>query len=207
MENGTELVLVRHGETEWTELDRVHGILDSPLSERGLRQARLAADRLRGMEFAALFSSPLGRAMQTANILGNAIGLDPIPLEGLQEYDFGVLEGKALPRFSPDRSGPRIWRPIVRLSMALTAEKSSDFEDRVDETLEMMVNRHPGKRILVVTHWVVLSQVMRSLIDGRGDSLWSYGPWQACGITELRRVGQKWEVVQKDDAAHLDGVK
>jgi len=97
MTSGLSLVLVRHGETEWMERGRLHGRLDSPLSPTGRRHAELAAARLRGEQFQALYSSPLGRAMETAAILGRAVGLTPQPVDGLAELDFGWLEGAPAP--------------------------------------------------------------------------------------------------------------
>src|SRR4030043_435873 len=69
MTSGLSLVLVRHGETEWMERGRLHGRLDSPLSPTGRRHAEQAAQRLHRERFDALYTSPLGRAMETAAIL------------------------------------------------------------------------------------------------------------------------------------------
>jgi broad specificity phosphatase PhoE len=89
----TFLTFVRHGTTEWIEQGRLHGVSDAPLSLRGQQEARLAAQALADRHFDAFYTSPLGRARETAAIIGQAIGLEPIPLDGLREMDFGWLEG------------------------------------------------------------------------------------------------------------------
>jgi broad specificity phosphatase PhoE len=88
--------------------------------------------------------------------------------------------------------------------MGLTAERVVDFERRIGEALDRMIIEYPGGRILVVTHWVVLSQMKRALIDGGDESLWSYGPWEACGLTEFKQSAASWEVGLFDDATHLE---
>jgi broad specificity phosphatase PhoE len=196
-------VMVRHGETEWTEARRIHGRLDRPLSERGRWQASRAAKRLSGQAFDALYTSAQGRAMETAATLGRAVGLTPRPLEGLQEYDFGWLEGMPLPAFSPAYIGPRTLRPIVHMMMRLSAEGDRRFSRRVRGALDELVARHPVGRVLIVTHWVVLSQTLIELVAGNGANWREYGPWAACGLTELRRTGGRWSLVAANDAQHL----
>ena len=89
-----ELYFVRHGETEWNVENRLQGRLDSPLTERGIKEARLLAERLAQLPFKAAVSSPSTRAVETAKIL---IGMRGIPLytdERLMEIDLGDWQGK-----------------------------------------------------------------------------------------------------------------
>jgi probable phosphoglycerate mutase len=198
-----ELFLVRHGETEWTERGLLHGRLDSPLSSNGVRHARQTADRLMGEKFDAIFASPKGRAMQTANILGATLNMQPIPLEGLSEMDFGWTEGKPLKLFEPDGTGLGIFRPIVWMARSLTAEQPQRFARRVQGALETMQSQHPGGRLLVVTHWGVLSMLMALIMDGNAQRWKEYGPWAACSLSVVRANGQGWQAVRLNDQAHL----
>src|SRR5947209_9607942 len=92
VEGGTQLVLVRHGETEWNRDQRVQGHLDVALSERGIEQAQRLARWLTGEPIDALYSSDLQRARVTAEILAG--GRLPVRLEPrLREGRFGVFEG------------------------------------------------------------------------------------------------------------------
>ncbi len=87
---------------EWIEQGLLHGILDAPLSVRGGQEANLAASALANQHFDAFYTSPLGRARETAAIIGQSIGMDPVPLDGLREMNFGRMEGGRLFNFAKD---------------------------------------------------------------------------------------------------------
>jgi broad specificity phosphatase PhoE len=103
-----KLIAIRHGETEWNAQGREIGQLDSPLTERGIQQARLVAGRLNQGVFHALYSSDLGRAIQTAEIIA-AKCQKPVQLDaGLRERHMGIFQGLTLPemreRFPKERA-------------------------------------------------------------------------------------------------------
>ena len=99
----TRLVLVRHAQTDESARGRCYGRLDVQLSPRGLRQAQALADTLAGLPLAAVYSSPLVRALDTARPLAAARGLEPAVLEGLAELDFGEVEGLAYDEIEAER--------------------------------------------------------------------------------------------------------
>jgi len=205
MNSRTQLVLVRHGESEWTERGLLHGgRLDSPLSPKGLHQAELTALRLKGEGFAALYSSPQGRAMQTSVILGKTLGLEPIPIDGLREYEFGWLEGKPKPPFEPDGTAHSLLRPLIALTIRLTGERHRRFNQRVMDAINTISTKHPTDRLLVVTHWGVLSLIMASLLDADPKRWREYGDWKACGISELHSQDGEWRLVHINDAEHMN---
>jgi len=90
-----QLILVRHGETVQNAAGIAQGWNDSALSELGERQVRAAAQRLRAYGADALYSSPLGRAMSTAGIISEALGLEIRTLDGLREMGYGRWEGQS----------------------------------------------------------------------------------------------------------------
>lgn len=182
----THLTLVRHGTTEWMEQGRLHGISDSPLSERGRREAQLAAAWLAGRPFDAFYTSPLGRARQTAEIISRAVGLQPLPLEGLRELHFGWLEGGHI--FHPDVNGRlrRLLRSVwVEVMLNLTGESRPRFARRIRKALDWIVAQHPQGRVLVVTHTAVHSNLLAQLLDGTPAAWGRYNGWVPCGITEI----------------------
>ena len=79
------MLLIRHGESTWNQERRIQGNLDPGLSDQGKTQAALLAARLKGRPFAALYTSPLRRALDTAAILRESTGLAPRPIDGLRE--------------------------------------------------------------------------------------------------------------------------
>jgi len=203
MISGPQLVLVRHGETEWTERRLLHGRLDSPLSAAGRRHSELTAQRLRGEHFDALFSSPQGRAVQTAEILGLAVGLTPVLLDDLREADFGWLEGKPLSLIDPDGPGNKLLRLVTWLMRALTAERPGQVAKRVASAVEAIVRQHPHGRVLVVTHWGIVSMLMAQLVDRDLGKWRGRGPWAACGLSELHAINGAWQVVRLNDHEHI----
>lgn len=90
-----ELILVRHGETVHNVNRITQGWSDSDLSERGREQVLRLAQRLRELKPTALYSSPLGRAMSTAQAIADATGLEIVPLDDLREMNYGRWEGRA----------------------------------------------------------------------------------------------------------------
>ncbi len=201
-------VLVRHGETEWIERGLLHGRLDSPLSVTGRKHAQQTAERLRGECFDALYTSPLGRAVETAEILGRAVGVEPQALAELREVDFGLLEGRPRWLLDSDGVGGRLLRPLARVAFVLTGEPPQRVAQRVSAAVDLLVARHPTGHLLLVTHWGVLSQLAALLLD-RDPRAWRrYGPWEACGLSEIvgvRAPALTWRAVRLNDTSHLDG--
>lgn len=85
-----KLVLLRHGETEWSKTGRHTGLTDIPLTPRGERLARAAGDLVRGYDFRLVLTSPLQRARRTAELAGLTAQVDPL----LREWDYGGYEGR-----------------------------------------------------------------------------------------------------------------
>lgn len=89
------VLLVRHGQTDWNAAGKIQGASDVPLNDKGRRQAgELAAKMLAsGETVGAIYSSPLSRALETAEIIGAALGMQPVPVGELTELSFGDWEG------------------------------------------------------------------------------------------------------------------
>ena len=89
----TRLLLIRHGRSTWNADKRIQGQADPPLDEVGREQARRLAERLRGDPPVALYTSPLQRARETAEIVGQALDVPVVPDGRLKEYDVGAITG------------------------------------------------------------------------------------------------------------------
>jgi broad specificity phosphatase PhoE len=101
-----EVVLVRHGETEWSRELKHTGRTDVPLTKEGERQARGLAEVLHGREFALVLSSPLRRAMETARLAG----FEPELRDDLKEWDYGDYEGRRTEEIREEIPDWTIWR-------------------------------------------------------------------------------------------------
>ena len=147
----TDLVLVRHGETEWNRLGKVQGRTDIPLNDTGRAQARATAQRLEGRAFDAVAASPLSRAAETAQIIADGLGIGPVELvDALVERDYGEAEGM---------TGPDI---DARFGGRLEAQESrEETVERTKPALVALAERHPGQRLLVVSHGGVIGSLIR----------------------------------------------
>jgi broad specificity phosphatase PhoE len=123
----TEVVLVRHGETEWSRSGRHTGVTDVPLTEAGREAARRLADQFVDREFALVLTSPLARARETAELagLGGRAEVD----EDLRELDYGEYEGITTPQIRETRPGWEVWRDGS--PGGETVEEAGERADRV----------------------------------------------------------------------------
>jgi broad specificity phosphatase PhoE len=151
-----ELVLVRHGETEWSKSGQHTGRTDIPLTENGMVQAERAARFLADREFALALSSPLTRARETARI----IGVDPELDEDLYEWDYGAYEGLTTPQIKVQRHGPwDLWTDGVP-----AGETPGESAAEVRVRVERVINR--ARPVLAEGHdaiFVAHGHVLRAL--------------------------------------------
>lgn len=161
-DDSVEFVFIRHGETAWNLENRMQGNLDSPLTDKGVRQAEALAERLSKDNLDALYSSDLGRAWQTAVPIAAKTGLVPVAASGWRERNLGIFEGieiATLPeRYPGEWAKFMTWDPAFRIP---NGESSNDLRDRIEAAANDFGRRHPGKKIGIVTHGGVLDMVMR----------------------------------------------
>ncbi|HET9324881.1 MAG TPA: histidine phosphatase family protein [Gaiellaceae bacterium] len=124
----SEIVLVRHGETEWSRDGRHTGHTDIPLTEVGRAQARALAAGLRGWSFDRVLTSPLSRAAETARLAG--FGETAALRDELREWDYGAHEGRTTAEIREERPGWTLWRDGVP-----DGETAADLAARLDRVL------------------------------------------------------------------------
>jgi broad specificity phosphatase PhoE len=125
----TRLFLIRHGETEWSASGQHTSRTDLPLTPNGVRQAELLARRLASQRFAAVFSSPLRRALETCRIAG--LDREAIVTDDLREWDYGQYEGRTTDDIRADEPGWTIWTARI-----VGGESLEDVGRRVDRVIE-----------------------------------------------------------------------
>ncbi len=169
----TTLLLVRHGETDWNAEGRLQGHTDRPLSDYGRRQARRLAEELEGEELEAIYSSDLARAHETAEIVGERLGL-PVALEpDLREKDWGTWEGL---------------NAVERDRVEFVGESTEAHQERMLQALRRIAERHPGDgRVLVVTHGGSMRRVQTAAMGMALPVVENCGRWLcACDNGEFR---------------------
>jgi broad specificity phosphatase PhoE len=106
-----EVVLVRHGETEWSRTGKHTGRTDIPLTERGRREAQAVGAALSNHDFALVLTSPLARAHETCRLAG--FGARAVVRDELLEWDYGTYEGRTTADVREERPGWTLWRESV----------------------------------------------------------------------------------------------
>ncbi len=198
------LLLVRHGETAWNAEGRVQGHQNSRLSERGREQGRLVAERLSALKVEAVYSSDLGRARETAEMVAKLHGLTVKPAFALRERNYGVLEGKTL-----DEAGRTqgIWFMAWQSDRLHHAppggENHADMCHRVIEALRAISAAHPGRTVVVVTHGGPIKAAIYDILR-IPLSLWGL-TWVGNGsVTTIRGTPDVFRVACLNDTCHLE---
>jgi broad specificity phosphatase PhoE len=147
----TTILLARHGETDWNREGRFQGHADPPLNDTGRAQAARLAVELADVELAAVYSSPLRRALETAEVVAAAHDLTPIPLDALREVDVGSWQGLTRPEIET-RFPDQFARWLDYEQGWADGETYEDMSQRVVAALLELAVEHGGKQILAVTH-------------------------------------------------------
>jgi broad specificity phosphatase PhoE len=191
---GSRLFLIRHGETEWSASGRHTGWTDIPLSETGVAQAERLGERLAGLAFDLVLSSPLARALDTCRIagLGDAAVVDP----DLREWDYGEVEGRTTDELRTSEPDWSIWTARIE-----RGESVEDVGRRVDRVIARalaargdvaLFGHGHGLRILGA-RWLGLEPAAGSLFELSTATVSRLG-WE-----RERRVIELW-----NEASHLD---
>ena len=201
----TELVLVRHGVTAWNRARRFQGHIDIPLDDEGHRQARLAAQRLAQEPIGAVYASDLDRAVQTARPIARALGLELGSEPGQRERHYGAFEG--LDHATLEREHAEAfarWRardPDFPLPGG--GETLRDLSARVEAALLRLALRHPGQRVVAVTHGGVLDCAYRIASGLEIDAPRRHDLLNA-SLNRIAWDGARFRLVGWGDVAHLE---
>lgn len=181
------MVVVRHGETEWSRTGRHTGRSDIPLTENGERQARAVGEALRGREFALVVSSPLIRARETARLAG----FEPELRDDLAEWDYGEYDGLTTPQIREQVPDWTIWG-----YGAVGGESVEQLAARADRVVaellavdgDVLVFSHGHFLRVLTARWLELGAA-----DGRLFALDS-GTLSTLGFEREQRVIRSWNV-------------
>ena len=153
----TTVLLVRHGATDWNLALRAQGHADIPLNYRGRRQARAAAAQLRNVEIDAVYSSDLGRAFETAALIAEPHGLEPIPEPALREIDQGEWTG--LNDHDIRSRWPGMWERRHHTRRP-GGESPDEVRRRALAALGRIVAAHPDSTVVLVSHGVTIRGIV-----------------------------------------------
>jgi probable phosphoglycerate mutase len=202
-----DLILVRHGETDWNRELRFQGQLDVPLNAIGLEQATRVAQALQALQWHTLISSDLSRAVQTAQALHTLRPHSPWQREPQwREQHFGQIEGRSTAEIKA--SDPQAWAQWIRFEADYAfpgGECQRDFHARIEAALHALAVACAAQSVVLVTHGGVLDMIYRSAL---GESL--SGPRRCeipnAGISRVRVQRGQIEIVSWADTRHLQGM-
>jgi broad specificity phosphatase PhoE len=167
MPESQELLLVRHGQSTANATGVWQGQMEFPLSERGRTQASLAGRGLAGEPFEGLYSSPLSRAFETAEIIRDRAGFtgEVVTVEGLSERNGGILEGHTWAeqeQRNPELAEKFLAIPEEERWALVGAETDEEVIARFQDALSSIRALHPaGARIVIVSHGGVMRAFLR----------------------------------------------
>jgi len=169
-------ILIRHGQTQWNKFERFRGRVDIDLDETGLRQAAAAAEKVAQWEVKAIYSSPLKRAMTTAQIIAKRLDLTVQLLEGINDMDFGIWQ--ALSVAEAREQYPELfelWRHSPEKLKIPEGETLDDVRRRVVACVDEIAAKHDGGTVALVSHRVVCKVLLCHLLGLDNSHFWQIG--------------------------------
>jgi 2,3-bisphosphoglycerate-dependent phosphoglycerate mutase len=203
----TYLYAVRHGETEWNSVERQQGHLDSPLTATGVRQAELLAEGLAKKNIETIFSSDLGRAIQTAEIIAKRLSLDIHPDSRLRERSLGILQGLTRKEF--EARYPEAFAKFLTNDPEYVlpgGESLKQVFNRCISCAEELAEANAGKNILLISHGGVLKSffhkaIQMPLTEPRRFSLFN------ASINSFFLSNGQWRLETWGELSHLDDLQ
>lgn len=196
--------IVRHGETEWNMQGRTQGHGDSKLTEKGRYQADKLGRRLLKFNINCIYSSDLGRTIETSSILSSILNKEVEYTEGLREINFGKWEGMTIQEIKDKYNDIyTIWRNEPHNALIPDAENLIQLKERVLKTINDINKKHENSNIILVSHSMVIKVLLLSLLGSDLSNLYRIRQDNtALNIVEFREYGPV--VVKLNDSNHLE---
>ena len=198
----TVIYLTRHGQTLWNIEKRLQGRGNSPLTGEGIERAKELRDRIKDIHIDVIYSSPIERALTTANIIKGDKSIEVITDDGLMEMCFGDYEGKITDEVMKENPNWDI-SLIMKGNTELTApngENLAEVRDRVARSMNKIIEKNRGKTILIVAHGITLKAIMYYFKDEEVNS-------EVMGQATLTKVNvdenNKFYIEFKNDNSHF----
>lgn len=205
MVGARKLYLVRHGETDWNIEGRIQGTIDVPLNERGRRQAACLAARLKRCGAGAIYTSPLLRALETAQVIAASLGVAVTSEPDLRERDFGVWQG-LLASELPIRFPGELARLRADAADAFPpgGESFRQLMFRVAKAVDHLVRTAPDVDIVIVSHGGTTHALLCHLL-GIDPAHRSRFVVDNASLTTAELAAAGTRLLLLNDTCHLDG--
>ncbi len=198
----TEIILARHGETEWNVAEVFRGRIDVALNETGLKQAELLSEYLSEIKIEAVYSSPLKRALKTAEAIASHHNLEVIITPGLNDLDFGQWQGlsrKEVNEKYPESYTDWLNRP-GRVKIP-SGESLDDVRERAMAFVDEVITRHTGT-IVLASHRVVHKVLICALLGLDNSHFWNI-KLDTCAITTFSHENGRFVLIEHNNTSYL----
>src|SRR5262245_9898610 len=200
----TRLLVLRHGETEWSRDRRFTGTREIPLTERGRWQAEAMATALAERPLQGVWTSPLERARTTAEVVAKPHRLELTVAPWSQEMAFGAWEGLTRAELAERVPGAaRTWESEPHLVTPDGGERLAEVAVRVAAGIKALRDASGGGTVALISHAIVIRLIVLAALGLGPDRLWTVDASPA-GITEIE-YGDAWTTVHRmNTLSHLD---
>lgn len=192
----TRLVLWRHGQTDWNLAGRFQGQTDMPLNVAGLGQAERAAVSVAALKPQAIVSSPLRRALETADTLAELTGLAVTTDDRLEEINVGQWAGRQAAEVFAQDEIARFREAGQDFRYSATGETRSEVGERVAPALREIAAAHPGQTVAVVSHGVAMRMGAARLCNLDYQAAQDLGTMANCAWSILEPSQGRWHIVE-----------
>ena len=202
----TEIILARHGETEWNVGEIYRGRVDVALDDIGVTQAELLGKYLSNLKLDAIYSSPLSRALDTANIVARYQNLTVHVADGLIDFDYGEWQGLSdgqVKELYPALHSQ--WHASPHLVRMLGGESLHDVEERAIAVVKEAVSKYAGS-VALVSHRVVNKVLICSLLGLDNSHFWNIKQ-DVAGITAFEYANGNFILTKHNDTSHLKDMR
>lgn len=206
-----KIYFVRHGETDWNKERKIQGQVDIPLNEFGRHLARETAKGLRDVPFDVCFTSPLGRARETAEIILQGRDVPILEDKRILEMNFGVLEGKCCSKEGwdvPD-SFQMFFDDPVHYQAPEGGEDFQAVRERTGDFLNWLFaqEQYQDSTVLVTTHGAAMAGLLNNLKKKPLAEYWGVGVHKNCGVTEVDVTDGRIDIISENKVYYTDVVK
>ena len=198
----TEIILVRHGETEWNVEEIFRGRIDIELNETGIKQAELLAEYLSNVKIEAIYSSPLKRALKTAEMIANYHQLEVEIALGLIDFNYGKWQG--LPHQEVRDKYKRLYTEWINSPDQVTipgGESLNDVRKRAIGVVDEVIAKYKGT-VVLVSHRVVNKVLICALLGLDNSHFWNIRQ-DTCGITTFIYENERFIPTEHNNTSFL----
>ena len=202
----TEIILVRHGETEWNVAEIFRGRIDIELNETGIKQAALLAEYLGDLKINAIYSSPLKRALKTAEIITGYHKLDVEIAPGLIDFNYGKWQG--LPHQEVKDKYKELyaeWISSPEWVKMPAGESLAEVGERARGVVDDVIAKYKGT-VALVSHRVVNKVLVCTLLGLDNSHFWNIRQ-DTCGITTFTYENGQFVLTKHNDTSYLKPIQ